>query len=69
MKEGENARLSLGWNLNREISKLIYRVHTDSIKENLIPRVLTPEQIAFTYAREISVIIISIRLMMQRLCC
>ena len=52
LKEGENARLSLGWNLNREISKLNYRVHTDSIKENLIPRVLTPEQIAFTYASE-----------------
>ena len=35
LKEGENARLSLGWNLNREISKLNYRVHTDSIKENI----------------------------------
>lgn len=52
LKEGENARLSLGWNLNREISKLNYRVHTDSIKENLIPKVLTPEQISFTYASE-----------------
>lgn len=52
LKEGENSRLSLGWNLNREISKLNYRVHTDAIKENLIPPVLTPQQIAYTYASE-----------------
>lgn len=52
LKEGENARLSLRWNLNREISKLNYRVHTDSIKENLIPPVLTPQQISYTYASE-----------------
>ena len=52
LKEGENARLSLGWNLNREISKLNYRVHTDSIKENLIPPVLTQQQISYTYASE-----------------
>lgn len=52
LKEDENSRLSLSWNLNREISKLNYRVHTDSIKENLIPKVLTPEQISFTYASE-----------------
>ena len=52
LKEDENSRLSLSWNLNREISKLNYRVHTDSIKENLIPRELTPEQVSFTYASE-----------------
>jgi len=52
LKEDENNRLSLTWNLNREISKLNYRVHTDSIKENLIPKVLTSEQISFTYASE-----------------
>ena len=52
LKTEENGRLSLGWNLNREISKLNYRVHTDSIKENLIPKVLTTEQISFTYASE-----------------
>lgn len=52
LKEDENNRLSLSWNLNREISKLNYRVHTDSIKENLIPKVLTPEQISYTYANE-----------------
>lgn len=40
------------WNLNREISKLNYRIHTDAIKTNLIPPKLTPEQIGFTYASE-----------------
>ncbi|MDD6156200.1 MAG: KilA-N domain-containing protein [Lachnospiraceae bacterium] len=52
LKEGESARLSLGWNLNREISKLNYRIHTDSIMENLIPPMLTPQQISYTYASE-----------------
>ena len=52
LKEGENARLSLNWNLNREISKLNYRIHTDGIKENLLPPELTPAQISFTYANE-----------------
>lgn len=41
----ENSRLSLNWNLNREISKLNYRIHTDSIKENLIPPELIKERI------------------------
>ena len=52
LKECENARLSLNWNLNREISKLNYRVHTDAIKYNLIPPELTPLQISCTYASE-----------------
>ena len=52
LKTEENSRLSLNWNLNREISKLNYRIHTDAIKANLIPPKLTPEQIGFTYASE-----------------
>lgn len=52
IKTDENSRLSLNWNLNREISKLNYRIHTDAIKENLIPSELTKEQIAYTYANE-----------------
>lgn len=52
LKTKENSKLSLSWNLNREISKLNYRVHTDAIKENLIPPVLTPQQISYTYASE-----------------
>lgn len=52
LKSDENSRLSLNWNLNREISKLNYRIHTDAIKANLIPPDLTPEQISYTYASE-----------------
>ena len=52
LKTDENSRLSLGWNLNREISKLNYRIHTDAIKENLIPPELTPAQVTCTYANE-----------------
>ena len=52
LKTDENSRLSLNWNLNREISKLNYRIHTDAIKDNLIPPELTPAQVAYTYANE-----------------
>ena len=52
LKTDENSHLSLSWNLNREVSKLNYRIHTDAIKENLIPPQLTPEQVRFTYADE-----------------
>lgn len=52
LKKEENSRLSLKWNLNRELSKLNYRIHTDAIKDNLIPPELTPVQISYTYASE-----------------
>ena len=52
LKTDENSRLSLNWNLNREISKLNYRIHTDAIKDNLIPPELTPAQVVYTYANE-----------------
>ena len=52
LKAEENSRLSLNWNLNRELSKLNYRIHTDAIKVNLIPPELTPMQISYTYASE-----------------
>ncbi len=52
LKTDENSRISLNWNLNREISKLNYRIHTDAIQENLVPPELTPVQIAYTYANE-----------------
>ena len=48
----ENRRLSLAWNLNRTLSKLNYRIHTDAIKAHLIPAVVTPAQAAMTYATE-----------------
>ena len=52
LKSDENLRLSLNWNLNREISKLNYKIHTDAIKENLIIPELTPAQKSFIYADE-----------------
>ncbi|WP_044975160.1 KilA-N domain-containing protein [Ruminococcus sp. HUN007] len=52
LKTEETSKLSLNWNLNREISKLNYKIHTDAIKANLIPPELTPIQISYTYANE-----------------
>ena len=52
LKQDENSRFSLDWNLNRALSKVNYRIHTDAVIENLIPPELTPEQIAYTYASE-----------------
>ena len=51
LKEDENSKLSLGWNLNREISKINYKIHTDAIKEYLL-KDLTNEQLAYKYASE-----------------
>ena len=52
LKSDENSRLSLNWNLNREISKLNYKIQTSAVKENLILPDLTPEQKNFVYADE-----------------
>ena len=52
LKSDENSRLSLNWNLNREIARLNYRIQTDAIKDHLIPPELTPEQISYKYANE-----------------
>lgn len=56
LKEDENRRLSQAWNLNRTLAKLNYRIHTDAIKDHLIPAALTPEQISMTYASEADVL-------------
>ena len=52
LKDDENRRLSLAWNLNRTLSKLNYRIHTDAVKAHLIPPEVTPAQAAITYANE-----------------
>jgi len=52
LKDDENRRLSLAWNLNRTLSKLNYRIHTDAIKAHLIPALVTPAQATITYANE-----------------
>ena len=46
----------LGWNAKRELSKINYRIHTDAIKQNLIPTQLTKEQINYIYAEEADVL-------------
>ena len=56
LKSDENSRLSLNWNLRREITKLNYHIHTDAIKDNLIPSELTQEQISCKYATEADIL-------------
>ena len=56
LKDDENSRLSLNWNLNRELTKLNYRIHTDAIKENIIIPELTTAQKSFVYANEADVL-------------
>ena len=46
----------LGWSIKRELTKLNYRIHTDAIKENLIPAELTAKQTAIVYASEADVL-------------
>lgn len=52
LKADENDRLKLEWNLQRTLAKVNYRIHTDAIKENLIPIELSKTQIQFVYADE-----------------
>lgn len=56
LKEDENRRLSLAWNLNRTLSKLNYRIHTDAIKAHIVPSAITPSQGAAVYASEADVL-------------
>ena len=56
LKNGENDRLKLEWNFQRTLSKVNYTIHTDAIKENLIPAELTPIQISFVYANEADIL-------------
>jgi len=46
----------LGWDIRRNLAKINYRIHTDAIKENLIPPELTPRQINLVYASEADVL-------------
>ena len=56
LKSDENSRISLDWNLGRELSKINYKIHTDAIKESLLPRALTGKQKNMIYATEADVI-------------
>jgi len=52
LKEEENRALSLEWNLQRTLAKVNYRIHTDAVKEKLIPPRLTKSRINAIYANE-----------------
>jgi len=52
LKEDENDRLKLEWNLQRTLAKVNYHIHTDAIKQNLIPATLSKDKINFVYANE-----------------
>jgi hypothetical protein len=52
LKDEENNRLKLEWNLQRTLAKINYRIHTDAIKDTLIPPTVTKAQAAYVYASE-----------------
>jgi hypothetical protein len=52
LKEDENNRQNLDWNLHRTLAKINYTIHTDAIKERLIPKKLTGKQTSLVYASE-----------------
>jgi len=56
LKEEESNRLKLGWDLLRTLSKVNYHIHTDAIKEHIIPGNITKEQANFVYANEADVL-------------
>ena len=52
----EEERKTLGWDIRRNLAKINYRIHTDAIKEHLIPETLTPAQTSLVYASEADVL-------------
>lgn len=60
LKENENNRSHIEWNLKRTLAKVNYQIHTDAIKEKLIPPTLSKEQTNFTYANEADLLNVSL---------
>lgn len=56
LKTDENSKFSLNWNLNRELSKINYHIHTDAVKNHLIPENISRKASSFVYANEADVI-------------
>jgi hypothetical protein len=52
LKEDETRTKSLEWNMQRTLSKINYRIHTDAIKDEIIPKMVSKEQTMFVYANE-----------------
>jgi hypothetical protein len=60
LKEVENNKFNLEWNLQRTLAKVNYKIHTDAIKSNLIPKEITKQQENFVYANEADVLNVSL---------
>lgn len=60
LKEDENKRHKLEWNLQRTLAKVNYHIHTDAIKEKLIPATITSKQASLTYASEADLLNVSL---------
>ena len=56
LKEQENERLSLGWDVKRQLTKINYRIHTDAIQKNLIPKEISIAQANIIFANEADVL-------------
>ncbi len=56
LKEEENLRLALGWDLKRNLAKINYRIHTDAIKAHLVPNNLSKNRVNAVYANEADVL-------------
>jgi len=52
LKDNESKQNQLEWNIQRTLAKVNYRIHTDAIKESLVPKELTKQQISIVYANE-----------------
>jgi len=52
----EQEQKQLGWNIKRTLAKINYRIHTDAIRENLIPKELTKQQINQIYSSEADIL-------------
>ena len=56
LKADESNRLSLDWNVKRTLAKINYKIHTDAIKENIIPKCVTEQQKKYSYASEADIL-------------
>ena len=52
LKADENSHISLEWNVKRILAKVNYRIHTDAVRDNLIPPQLSSRQKSYVYADE-----------------
>ncbi len=56
----QDEQKNIGWNVQRELAKMNYKIHTDAIKQNIIPAQITPQQTAIIYANEADVLNIAL---------